>query len=182
MVKTQAHGTKETDKTTGNATEKPIIFLSETHRNLGFGHGVPRHEPSVTEGCQEKARVGDHQHHRVSCAAARIRVSHLGLDRQRQEIGEEDQETSLWFAIEQPRAALEARRWVGVATERASTTQVFRRLGSVSYSSWNCLYTQLGMLGTRTNEMIDICSSFSVSLYELPLSGLRVRVTSSQQR
>ena len=181
MVKTQAHGTKETDKTTDNATEKPIIFLSETHRNLGFGHGVPRHEPSVTEGRQEKARVGDHQHHRVCCAAARVRVSHLGLDRQCQEIGEEDQETSLLFAIERPRATLEARRWVGVATERASITQVFR-LGSGSYSSWNGLNTQLGILGTRTNEMIDICSSFSVSLYELPLSGLRVRVTSSQQR
>ena len=51
---------------------------------------------------------------------------------------------------------------MGVATERASTTQVFRRLGSVSYSSWNCLYTQLGMLGTRTNEMTVLVRTATV--------------------
>ena len=89
------------------AQERPASCLAHTHRNVAFANEILRHEPSVAEGCQEETGVGDHQHHRVGGASARFRACHPGLDRQCEEIGEEDQETPLLSGID---TTLEARR------------------------------------------------------------------------
>lgn len=71
------------------------MLLLRTYRKVAFGHGILRHEPGVAEGRQEKTDVDDDQHHSVGGATVGIRFCHTGLDHQRQEVREEDQETPL---------------------------------------------------------------------------------------
>lgn len=82
-----------------------------THRNGASSHGLLRGEPSVAEGRQEEAGVGDHQHYRVGRAAARVRAGHLRFDRQSHEIREEDQEATLFWFGSQSRVSVGGKRW-----------------------------------------------------------------------